>query len=177
MQRLFLACRSFFAILFRWELPADIVSVLQLDGKGPKAPAQAEKPLEASNGALQMLALLQRDARLVDFLMEDISQYTDEQVGASVRSLHEQCGKVLSRYVNLEPVIDGVEGGFTNLEADSSGRVDPSRVKLLGNVPVDALPTGGLLRHKGWRAEKVELPPLDPRHNLSIVAPAEIEIE
>jgi hypothetical protein len=177
MQRLFLAFRSFFAILFRWELPADIVSVLRLDEKGPKAHAQTEEPVEASNGALQMLAILQRDARLVDFLMEDISQYADEQVGAAVRRLQGQCRDSLSRYVSLEPVLDGVEGSFTKLEADSSGRLDPSRMKLLGNVGVASSPEGGLLRHKGWRAAKVQLPPLDPHHDLSIVAPAEIEIE
>jgi hypothetical protein len=55
--------------------------------------------------------------------------------------------------------------------------LDPSQVKLVGNVGVGGFPEGGVLRHKGWRAEKVELPPLDPRHDLSIVAPAEIEIE
>jgi hypothetical protein len=177
MRRFSLAFRSLFAILFHGELPADIVSALGLAGKGPKAPAHVEKSAEASNGALQMLAILQRDARLVDFLMEDISQYTDEQVGTAVRGLHGQCRKALSRYVSLEPVIDGVEGGFTKLEADSSGRLDPSRVKLLGNVGTGGLREGGLLRHRGWRAEKVELPPLDPRHDLSIVAPAEVEIE
>jgi hypothetical protein len=177
MRRLFLAFRGFFAILFRGELPADIVSVLRLDGKGPKTSAQAEEPVEASNGALQMLAILQRDARLVDFLMEDISQYPDEQVGAAVRRLQGQCREALSRYVRLEPVLDAVEGSFTKLEADSSGRLDPSQVKLVGNVGVGGFPEGGVLRHKGWRAEKVELPPLDPRHDLSIVAPAEIEIE
>jgi hypothetical protein len=175
MRRLSLAFRSFFAILFGGKLPADIMSALGLDGKGAKVPAPA-KESGSSSGALQMLAILQRDARLVDFLMEDISHYSDEQVGAAVRDLHEQCGKALSRYVSLEPVIDGVEGGFTELEADSSGRLDPSRIKLLGNVPTD-VPKAGLLRHKGWRAEKVELPPLDPRHDLSIVAPAEVEIE
>ena len=94
---------------------------LRLDGKGPKAPAQAEEPVEASNGALQMLAILQRDARLVDFLMEDMSQYPDEQVGAAVRRLQGQCRKALSRYVRLEPVLDAVEGSFTKLEADPLG--------------------------------------------------------
>jgi hypothetical protein len=177
MQRLVLAFRSFFAILFRGELPADLLSALRQNGKVTKPAVRAEEPVQTSNGALQMLAILQRDARLVDFLMEDVSQYNDEQVGAAVRDLHLRCRKALSRYVSLEPIIDGVEGGFTPVEAGPGGRLDASRIKLLGNVPADGIPKGGLLRHKGWRAERVELPPVDPRHDLSVIAPAEIEIE
>ena len=76
-----------------------------------------------------MLAILQRDARLIDFLMEDISAYSDDQVGAAVRSLHDQSRTALSRYVTLAPVIDGVE--HTPTRVDSR---DPNSIKLLGNV-------------------------------------------
>lgn len=119
-----------------------------------------------------MLSILQRDSRLIDFLMEDISAYSDDQVGAAVRTLHDQSRESLNRYVHLAPVIDGVEGSFTRLESN-----DPSTVKLLGNVPVQGKAPGGLLRHKGWRADRVELPPLPPNQNASILAPAEVEIE
>jgi len=104
--------------------------------------------------------------------MEDISAYSDDQVGAAVRTLHDQSRDSLNRYLRLTPVIDGVEGSFTKL--DSS---DPTSVKLLGNVPVSGKAPGGLLRHKGWRAEKVDLPPITPGPNASILAPAEIEVE
>ena len=50
-----------------------------------------------------MLSILQRDARLIDFLMEDISGYSDDQVGAAVRSLHEQSRAALARYITLSP--------------------------------------------------------------------------
>lgn len=119
-----------------------------------------------------MLGILQRDSRLVDFLMEDITGYSDDQVGAAVRNLQEQCRQSLSRYVQLEPVIDGVEGTFTKV--DNS---DPATVKFLGNVPAAGHPQGGVLRHKGWRARKAELPAVNPRQDVSIIAPAEIEIE
>jgi hypothetical protein len=109
---------------------------------------------------------------LIDFLMEDISAYSDEQVGAAVRSLHGQSRDSLNRYLRLVPVIDGVEGSFTKL--DSS---DPASVKLLGNVPVSGKAPGGLLRHKGWRAEKIDLPPIVSLASASIIAPAEIEVE
>jgi len=177
MQRLVLAFRSFFAILFRGELPTDLLAALDLNEKVATSPVRTEKPVPTSDRALQILAILQRDARLVDFLMEDVSQYSDEQVGAAVRDLHQRCRTALARYISLEPIVDGVEGNFTPVEPDPAGRLDPSRIKLLGNVPADGLPKGGLLRHKGWRAERVELPPVDPRHDLSVVAPAEIEIE
>ena len=177
MGRFVLAVRSFLAILLRGELPVDIAATLGL-GVGPSpAPPLPEEPVRTSDGAVQMLAILQRDARLVDFLMEDISQYPDEQVGAAVRSLHEHCRDALSRYVHLVPVMDAVEGSFTRLEAAPSGSIEASRVKLLGNVPAQGIPKGGLLRHKGWRADRVDLPRLDPRHDHSIVAPAELEIE
>ena len=119
-----------------------------------------------------MLGILQRDSRLIDFLMEDVSAYSDEQVGAAVRNLHDQSRESLQRYVRLVPVIDGVEGTFTKLDTN-----DPSAVKLLGNVPVSGKAPGGVLRHKGWRAEKVDLPPLSAGPGASIVAPAEVEIE
>lgn len=174
MGRIFLAIRCFFSILLRGKLPEGALPGLGLEAGEP--PARPAEPAKATDGALQILAILQRDARLVDFLMEDISEYSDEQVGAAVRGLHGQCRQALSRYVRLAPVIDGVEGSFTRFQGDAEP-LDPARVKLLGNVPAEGAPEGGLLRHKGWRAEKVELPPLDPRDDHSIVARAEIEIE
>src|SRR5436305_9574575 len=136
-------------------------------------PAAAPTPVgsSASDGALQILAIMQRDSRLIDFLMEDIAAYSDDQVGAAVRSLHDQCRDALTRYVKLAPVIDGVEGTFTRLAS-----IDPASVKLLGNVPPQP-PPGGVLRHKGWRCTKVELPALQGKQNSQVLAPAEVEIE
>ncbi len=103
--------------------------------------------------------------------MEDISGYADDQVGAAVRSLHDQARESLTRYITLQPVIDAVEGTFTR-----SGPIDPGAVKFIGNVPANT-PTGGVLRHKGWKVSKVDLPALSARQDVSVVAPAEIEIE
>lgn len=115
---------------------------------------------------MQILSILQRDSRLVDFLMEDVSGYSDDQVGAAVRDVQEQARKAMLRYLQLTPVIDGVEG--TYVKADTEG------IKLIGNVPASGKVPGGTLRHKGWKAEKVELPSTAPT---KVVAPAEIEIE
>ncbi len=163
-----MAVRAFCSILFRGSLPADIVTSLGLVRKEPK-PAAPPRPV--SDGALQLLGALQRDARLVDFLMEDIAGYSDADVGAALRKLHEQCRESLARLLKIVPVIDGVEGTYTSL-----GGTEPQLVKLLGKVPPDGRAAGGLLRHKGWRAEKVSLPTLGARQDASILAPAEVEI-
>lgn len=181
MQRVTFAIRAFFAILFAGKLPADIAKAYGFfpsrQQPTPKAAPQTKAAPQAaqvkpSDGALQMLNILQRDSRLVDFLMEDISPYSDDQVGAAVRNIHDQCRETLDRYVHLSPVIDGVEGTFTKLDTS-----DPNVVKLLGNVPASGKAPGGLLRHKGWRADRIELPPLSAPQNASIIAPAEIEVE
>jgi len=172
LNRLILAFRTFFAILFSGALSDDIAAALGLSRRAaPKPAAPTPAASTPSDGALQILAILQRDSRLIDFLMEDISSYDDEQVGAAVRSLHDSCRDALVRYVQLAPVIDGVEGTFTKLAS-----IDPASVKLLGNVPPQP-PPGGVLRHKGWRCLKVDLPALQGKQNMQVIAPAEVEIE
>lgn len=180
MGRIGSAFSSFFGILFGDGLPEEVAQefgyVKDEPKKEPPKPATPPAPaVKTSDGALQMLGILQRDARLLDFLMEDISGYTDDQVGAAVRTLHEQCRDALGRYVQLAPVIDGVEG--TPARLTPALTKDASAVKLLGNVPASGQASGGVLRHRGWRAEKVELPPVTGKQNVAILAPAEVEIE
>jgi uncharacterized protein DUF2760 len=172
LNRISQAFRSFFSILFSGVLPADIAQAFGYSKVIPikVTPAPAPKPQSGpADGAVQMLSVLQRDARLVDFLMEDISAYSDEQVGAAVRDVQLQSRNTLERYLKLQPVIDGVEGDFTK-----TAGLDASQMKLVGNVPPSGKAPGGLLRHKGWKAEKVDLPTLPPGN---ILAPAEIEVE
>lgn len=177
MSRIGSAFSSFFSILFSGTLPEGVAREFGYVARGAAkaAPAPAAAPtrqLQPADGAAQMLAILQRDGRLVDFLMEDISSATDEQVGAAVRSLQGHCRESLSRYVKLTPVIDGVEGSYTKVESS-----DPAVVKLLGNVPPAGKVTGGVLRHKGWKAERIDLPALKASQSNSVIAPAEIEVE
>jgi len=178
LNRIFLAFRCFFNILFQGRLSDPAITALGLSRRSAANPASPSKPgasatpvVKSSDGALQILGILQRDSRLIDFLMEDIASYSDDQVGAAVRELHNQCRDSLTRYLTLQPVIDSVEGTFT--QAPSK---DPNVVKFIGNVPA-APPPGGILRHKGWRAVKVELPNLGAKQDPAVLAPAEIEIE
>uniref|UniRef100_Q02AE8 DUF2760 domain-containing protein n=1 Tax=Solibacter usitatus (strain Ellin6076) TaxID=234267 RepID=Q02AE8_SOLUE len=180
MNRIVLAFKCFFGLLFSGELSADVITALNLTKRGASAPAaKAAAPAPAAavptvrtaDGALQLLAILQRDSRLIDFLQEDISAYADDQIGAAVREIHDQSRDAIARYVTLTPVIDGVEGTY----AKAPGQ-DASLVKFVGNVPAKP-PAGGTLRHKGWRATKVDMPALPARLDATIIAPAEIEIE
>ena len=170
MNRISQAFRSFFSILFSGVLPADIAQAFGYSKVIPIKVTPAPKPQSGpADGAVQILSVLQRDARLVDFLMEDISAYSDEQVGAAVRDVQQQSRQTLERYLKLQPVIDGVEGDFTKTVG-----LEASQMKLVGNVPPSGKAPGGLLRHKGWKAEKVDLPTLPPGN---VLAPAEIEVE
>ena len=169
-----LAFRAFFNLLFGGKLSDGVITELGLAKKSAASVKPAAPPSPArttSDGALQFLGILQRDSRLVDFLMEDISSYSDDQVGAAVRELHDQCRDAVARYVSLQPVIDGVEGAYVRPATS-----DPAAVKFIGNVPATK-PEGGTLRHKGWKAAKLDLPALNPKQDASIIAPAEIEVE
>jgi uncharacterized protein DUF2760 len=170
MSRISYAFRAFFSILFGGTLPADIA---QAFGYAKPMPVKATPPpkpqVPPTAGAVQILGILQREARLVDFLMEDIAAYSDDQVGAAVRDVHAQSRQALERYLPLQPVIDGVEGTFTKTEG-----MDAASVKFVGKVPPGGKASGGVLRHKGWKAEEVNLPETKAGE---VLAPAELEIE
>ena len=182
-ERLVFAFRCFFSILFHAEIPNDIAQkVLKAPGAPPQtvvAPTSStsrlkepERPApEAFDRAIQMLALLQRDGRLVDFLAENISAYPDTQLGAAVRSIHETCRQALDHYVKLEPVLDSEEDQPVTVQAG----FDPAAIKLIGNVAGEP-PVRGILRHKGWRVKEVNLPPLPQAASRIVVAPAEVEL-
>jgi len=180
--KIVLAFKCFFALLFSGELSPEILTALNLTKRSgapaPKAtaapapaPAAAAPTVRTADGALQILAILQRDARLIDFLQEDIAPYSDDQIGAAVREIHDQSRDAIARYVTLTPVIDSVEGTYAKAPAQ-----DANLVKFVGNVPAKP-PAGGTLRHKGWRATKVDLPAMPVKQDATIIAPAEIEIE
>lgn len=185
-KRISYATRCFFSVLSRGEVPEDIapevvrgVAAAPAPEREPEAktlPAERVEPSpaeESPDRAVQLLALLQRDGRLVDFLSEDIAPYQDAQVGAAVRELHANCRKALAQYLTLEPVLDGEEDRPVTVEEG----FDTASVKLVGNV-TGRPPLRGLLRHRGWRVAEINLPSLPPRGaGRAVVAPAEVEIQ
>jgi hypothetical protein len=114
---------------------------------------------------------LQRDGRLVDFIEEDVAGFSDTQVGAAARVVHEGCRKVLREHFTIEAVRSEPEGSRITLAQG----FDASAVRLTGNV-VGEPPFSGTLTHRGWRVVKVQLPKLAPGHDASILAPAEVEL-
>jgi hypothetical protein len=167
--RLKYAFRSFFSLLDYGRVPDDIVEAVVTKTAVAPPPAPSGAPDEGDR-AVQLLALLQRDGRLVDFLMEDLAAYPDAQVGAAVRDVHGGCRAALGRYVSLSAVIDDEEGAAVAVERDA----DPARVKVIGAVSGEP-PYRGVLRHQGWEATGIDLPPLAATGR-TIVAPAEVEV-
>ena len=136
------------------------------------APAPAPAPSAAApDGALHVLHLLQRDGRLVDFLSEDLAGFSDAEIGAAARTVHEGCKKTLDAYVKLEPVYVEAEGARVTVGKG----FDPATVRLTGNV-VGAPPFQGSLKHHGWRVTKTSFPPAPPGGAARILAPAEVEL-
>lgn len=137
-------------------------------------PAEAvPAPLRTTGpeSALQLLSLLQKDARLLDFVAEDITAFDDADVGVAARLVHEGCRKVLRGHFQLEPVRTETEGMRITLAPG----FDAQAVRLTGNV-VGQPPFQGTLVHKGWRAASVDLPQLASGHDPRILAPAEVEL-
>lgn len=136
-----------------------------------KAAAPPSPPKPTTDAAVQLLGLLQREGRLVDFLREDIQPYDDAQIGAAARTIHQTCAQALAEHLTLEPVLKGNEGDEVTIPKD----FDPSAVRLTGNVSGEP-PFRGTLRHAGWRAAQVKLPAQPSGQDPKIVAPAEVEI-
>ena len=184
--RLSVAIGSFFAILGDGKLAAE-VNALRNGGPVPAAAPAAPAPvapktapaaspapaiLAASpDAALQLLALLQKNARFVDFVEEDIAGYADADIGAAARVVHEGCRATLREHFTIRPIRTEAEGTRVTLAEG----FDASANRLTGNV-VGAAPFTGTLSHRGWRAAEVKLPKLVGTHDVSVIAPAEVEL-
>lgn len=128
-------------------------------------------PEQQHAAALFMLGLFQREGRLLDFLQEDIASFTDAEVGAAARLVHEGCRKTLSQYVPITPVVKETEGATMEIPQG----FDANRFRLTGNV-AGAGPWKGSLKHHGWVATKVLLPDVPTTVDVKVIAPAEVEL-
>jgi len=135
------------------------------------APAPVTLRVATPDAAMQLLALLQREARLIDFANENIAAYADADIGAAARVVHEGCARVLREHFTIEPVRTELEGARLTLPEG----FDAASVRLTGNV-VGKAPFTGVLNHRGWRAAEVRLPQLAEQHDARILAPAEVEL-
>lgn len=160
------------AILFLLLAPRSTV----VEAPSPEAAADAglepAPPPDPSAPGLRLLAALQEEARLIDFVREDLDDYPDEQVGAAVRGIHASLRKALDERLTLSPVLEGEDGAAVEVPAG----FDPASIRLTGN-PTGEPPFRGVLRHGGWRAGEARLPTPSPGSDAGILAPAEVEVE
>ena len=174
--RIVLAIRCYFRVLFDARVAARVQRALSGEPVSPEAHPElpAPKPgLEKRDpqGALALLALFQREGRLVDFLQQDVTSFSDADVGAAARVVHAGCRKALGAHAEIEPIYSEDEGTTLTLEAG----FDRERVKLTGNVG-GTPPFRGALRHRGWRVKRLDLPSSIQGHDARVLAPAEVEL-
>jgi len=123
------------------------------------------------DAALQVLSLLQKEARFIDFIKEDMSAYSDTDIGAAARIVHQGCRKAVAEHFTLAPVSQDQEGSRITLPAG----FDAYAYRLTGNITGSA-PYSGTLVHKGWQVTALHLPKLTEGHNPNIIAAAEVEL-
>lgn len=185
--RLWLAILLPFRVLFDGDLAARISGLdapVELPPPRPEPepepkPEPALKEVEPepvapepdTTAALQLLAILQREGRFIDFLQEDVGSFADAEVGAAARVVHEGCARGLKDVLTLEVVRDEAEGARVELAPG----YDAARTRVTGNV-VGEPPLSGTLAHHGWQVSRIQLPELIAGHDPSIVAPAEVEV-
>lgn len=148
-------------------VPAPIPTPAPVPTPAPPAPS----PERQHASGLVLLAALQREGRLVDFLQQDVTAFADEDVAAAARVVHAGCQRLLRQVLDLEPAVPQAEGDATTL---ASG-FDAQRIRLTGNVTGQP-PYRGTVRHHGWVAKAVRFPTLAEGLDPRIVAAAEVEL-
>lgn len=170
MSKLGTAVRAFFRALGDEKFARRVAAWME---SGEEAPAKAAAAkVQVRHDALGVVAVLQREARLVDFLREPIGGYTDAQVGAAVRDIHRDAGKALERMFGLKPLLERSEGEAVEVEEG----YDPGRIRLAGNVAGNP-PYRGKVCHPGWLATRCEVPEWTGSGEAAwVVAPADVQI-
>ncbi len=137
--------------------------------KAEPAPTLAPEREHAS--ALVLLSMLQREGRLIDFLQENVASFSDAEVGAAARIIHEGCRKVVQQYLSLKPVLPESEGARVSVPVG----FDAQRIRLTGNVAGQP-PYSGALKHHGWVTTEVKFPSVSAAMDPRVLAPAEVEL-
>lgn len=203
-MRIGLAFSCFFRLLFGKKLPASAagfieggtpaalaaeaaatpketptVSTVTMPTAAPSTAAKATKADRDAlmkDGALGLMAILQEEGRLVDFLREDISGFSDADIGAAARAVHRGCKRVVDSYVTLEPIIPGEEDAQITLPAGFS----PQEIRTSSSKPAPSASTtsgtSGILRHHGWRATNVKFPQWADGIDRTVIAPAQVDL-
>jgi hypothetical protein len=134
-------------------------------------PVAAAPAVASPDVALRLLATLQEEARLIDFVREDIDGYGDADVGSAARGIHAALRKALDDRIVLEPILPGEDGDSVQVPAD----FEPALIRVTGKLG-GGPPYSGVLRHGGWRVREVRLPAPSPGSDARILLPAEVEV-
>jgi hypothetical protein len=194
IMRLIIAVRAFFSALFTPGASDCIADALRLNKfakqKGEQATSAPVKksplsiaPREGSLGttivdyskvatsrsdALTLLAVMQKESRILDLIFDDLDGYSDEQIGGASRQVLRDLRDCLDSHVKIESLVDKQEGDVVQIPDAAS----PIRWKVIG----DASAQSGTLTHAGYVAKKVALPEwTGTEENASIIAPAEVD--
>lgn len=176
--RLLLACHAFWKNLTDSDFAQTTAEQLKTNRvlKEASERSAADSPVSTKttdypDSALQLLGLLQRDGRFIDFIEEDVTQFSDAEIGAAVHLVHAGCRKVLREHLKITSVKQEPEGSQIVLEPG----FDVEAIQVTGNV-MGSPPFQGTLTHRGWRVEQIDLPSINRNHNLHVLATAEIEL-
>lgn len=161
-----------FSAVFGRTAPEAAAPVVVAAARPVAPPPPPTKQAEAE--VVGFLAVLQEKGRLVDFLMDDITAYSDAQVGAAARVVHAGCKAALQDHVRIRPVRD--EGEGTKITVAPGYGADEYR--FIGKISGEP-PFAGTLVHRGWKPEQVKLPRIlhTGGDRLPTIAPAEVELK
>ena len=175
------AFRAFFAALFNQEVADQLRTVLDHPEAPPAAlPAPAAPPVAAAtekvkakpaalrSDAVTLLATLQREARFIDLVQENLSKYSDAQFGAAARPCLQQCAQTLDRMFGLRGIESVDEGQLITVPEAAS----PSRYLWIG----EGSGASGKLVHHGWQASHVDLPQWSGGEaDAKVIAPVQVK--
>jgi Domain of unknown function (DUF2760) len=171
LGRLGLAWRLLFSAGFAGQVAAALEARRRAKALANAAPPQPPPAERVHASSLVLLNALQREGRLIDFLQQDVSGFSDEEVGTAARVVHGGCRKVLQQYFEFSPASQALEGSTLTVPQG----FDAQRIRLTGNVAGQP-PFRGTLKHHGWIAQEIRLPEVSPSVDPRVIAPAEVEL-
>lgn len=157
-----LACRAFFRAFKEPEK-------MQMFIENQEPPKQSETP---DRSHMQLLYYLQHSGRLIDFLKEDIQAFSDAQIGAAARKIHQDCAQTIEELVTVRPLRDETEGATIQVLKG----YNPAEIKVVGKIKGEP-PFTGVLVHRGWKAHKLSLPKKTAEQIADVICPAEVEVK
>lgn len=124
--------------------------------------------------ALELLVSLQREARFVDFIKENIENCDDATLAAAARMIHDRCAGVLERCFAIRTLTESVEGQVVSLTLDESK--NSFRIKLTRKPNETKNSISGKIIHSGWKVTKCAIPQWSgAQEDSCVISPIELD--